>query len=106
MAKEKELDEIKEIIVYKSAVPPQELKSLCDAAYKDFPTPLQRITSVIRTLKTYDHSLDNLKVTREEWNDLEENSVFKDIARRFNSKELKYKEEQRVKKKQNKKFID
>jgi citrate synthase len=101
-----EQEEIKEIIVYKSAVSLQQLKQLCATAYNDFPTPLQRINSVISKLKEYDHSLGKLRVTKEEWNDLEDNVKFKEIARKFNNKEIKQQEERRAKKKLSKKFID
>jgi hypothetical protein len=86
---EQESTEIKNIIVYKAAVSPQKLKSLCDQAYKDFDTPLKRINSVINKLRTYKRSLKDLEVTREEWCDIEDNKTYKNISRRLKNKAIK-----------------
>ncbi len=89
MEEEQENSQVKDIKVYKDAIHQQELKNLCSVAYRHHNTPLQRINSVIAELKTYDHTLESLYVTREEWLDEPYNKKYKEIARKYNSRVLR-----------------
>lgn len=84
-----ETSNMKDIVVYKSVLSQQELKSLCNKAYKNFKTPLQQAQFAISELQKLDRSLENLEVTKEEWSYIKDNKSFVDIARKYNNKKLK-----------------